>query len=340
MHNARSCIAVALALALLATAPEAFAGGVAPAAATPVQREQAQSRFLRGKELYGQGKFDAALAEFTASLDIVASPNTRLYIGRCLREMNRLVAAYSELGRTSIEAKELAKDDPRYQKASEAAETERKALEPKLGFVEIAVKRAAPTTTMRVGGEEVRRGGWNEPVPVMPGTAEVVVETPGHAAVKKSVTISAGQKQSVELDAAADTPDVATVAVTTDKKDAAAPTDRTGLRTYAYVAGGVALAGLATFTVAGLLANGTYSDLEQTCGGERACPPGHEDEISSGKTQQTIANVGFVFFIVGAAAAVTLYVISTPKSATSTQSAQATAKLVTRGTFLGLEGSF
>lgn len=41
-----------------------------------------------------------------ASLDIVASPNTRLYIGRCLRDMGRTVEAYVELGRAAVEAKE------------------------------------------------------------------------------------------------------------------------------------------------------------------------------------------------------------------------------------------
>jgi hypothetical protein len=109
------------------------------------------------------------------------------------------------------------------------------------------------------------------------------------------------------------------------------------------VAGGIALAGLATFTVAGLLANGTYSDLEQECGGERPCGPGRENDIKTGKTQQTIANVGFVFFVVGAVGAVTLWVLSSPSKSTTTaraSSSRPTAKVVARGSFLGLEGSF
>ncbi len=70
MHHTRCRrslrFAAPLVLAALAFAPSANAAGVTPSAATPVQREQAQSRFLRGKELYNAGKFDAALAEFTA----------------------------------------------------------------------------------------------------------------------------------------------------------------------------------------------------------------------------------------------------------------------------------
>ena len=129
---------------------EAFAAGVAPGQATAVQREQAQTRFARGKEKLAKGDHAGALVEFNASLDIVASPNTRLFVGRCLRESGRLVEAYVELGRTEIEAKELAKDDPRYEKAGQSAHEERAKLEPKLGFVEVEVAHADATTTLKV----------------------------------------------------------------------------------------------------------------------------------------------------------------------------------------------
>lgn len=343
MHQPRCSrslrFAAPLVLAAIAFAPDATASGVTPSAATPVQREQAQSRFLRGKELYSAGKFDAALAEFTASLDIVASPNTRLYVGRCLREMGRYVPAYVELGRTAVEAKELTRDDPRYAKAASAAADERKALEPRLGFIDISITRAAPTTTLKVGGDDVRRGGWSEPVPVMPGTAEVVVETPGHAPLRRTVQVAAGGRQSLAIDAEADTPDVAVVATKQDapSDEAGSGSKRANLRPYAYVAGGVAIAGLATFTVFGLLANGTHSDLEAACG-SRPCPPGHEDEISRGKTQQTIANIGLVVGAIGAAAAVTLFVVGKPSAQATTTGAN--ARVVARGSFLGLEGSF
>lgn len=328
-------MAVAVALAAPAFGEsDAHAAGAAPSAATKAQRDEAQSRFLRGKELFGQNKFDAALAEFTASFDVVASPNTRLYIARCLREMNRLPQAYAEFTRTSTDARALAKEDSRYEKAAEAADQEKQALEPKLGLVNVSVKNASPSTTLKVGGEEVPSSSWNSPIAVSPGAADVVVETPGKPLVKKSVTVSAGQKESVSVDAGGEP--VAKGPSSADQPVVVStPADRAGLRPYAYVAGGVALAGLATFTIAGLLSNGTYSDLEQECGGERACGPGHDDEISKGKTQQTIANVGLVFFVIGAAGAVTLWVLSAPSKTTTT-----TAKVVTRGNFLGLEGSF
>jgi hypothetical protein len=332
----RSSILVATALALsIAGGGVAHAAGVEPAKATPVQREQAQSRFLKGRDLYNAKKYDAALAELNASLDIVASPNTRLYVGRCLRELGRTVAAYAELGRAAVEAKELLRDDARYEKAAQAANDERAALAPKLGFVEVRVTHATPETTLKVASDAVRRGGWEEPVPVVPGTSTIVVETPGHAAIQQQIVVAAGEHKSVEIDAApAGSADVsATTAPPTD-----APSDTASkLRPVMYVTAGLAVVGLATFVIAGAMANGTYSDLEKACG-TGPCPPGHDSDISAGKTQQTFANVGLVVFAVAAAATVTLFFVTAPPKASSP--AAASARVTAGPSFVGLQGVF
>jgi len=342
MQNARFFIAATMAVALFATAAPATAAGVAPSAATSAQREQAQSHFLRGKDFYTQGKYDVALAEFSASLDVVNSPNTRLYVGRCLREMGKTVQAYVELGRTAAEAKELARNDARYNKAATAAADERAQLEPKIGFVAVTVNHPGSSTTLKVAGDDIPRNAWNEPVPVLAGSNEIVVETPGHDPVKRTVNVTSGSNEPVSIDAGAEKSGgaVATTPAPTTTTPEHKPSSGggTNLKPYAYIAAGVGFVGLATFAAFGLLANGTYSDLQQECGGEKACPPGHKDEISRGKTQQTIANVGLVFFLIGGASAVTLFVLSKP-SGDATARANAT-RVVARGSSLGLEGSF
>src|SRR5215469_10581808 len=139
MTSSRLSPACALCAALLALPAAARADGVLPAAATPLQREQAQSRFLRGKDLMDKGQYQDALAEFRASHDIVSSPNTRLEIARDLRASGQLVAAYAEYGRAAVEAKEVASEDDRYRRAYEAASAERAELEPRLAFVSLTV---------------------------------------------------------------------------------------------------------------------------------------------------------------------------------------------------------
>ncbi|HEY6460749.1 MAG TPA: hypothetical protein VIY73_11385, partial [Polyangiaceae bacterium] len=106
------------------------------------------------------------------------------------------------------------------------------------------------------------------------------------------------------------------------------------LRTWAYVAGGVGVAGLVTFTIAGVMARSTYDDLNGACHGG-PCPPDKDGEISSGKTQQTLANVGLVIGIAGIAAGATLFVLSMPRG-----SASASAALVVGPGNVGVRGTW
>lgn len=327
-------------LALTAFSSPAFAAGVDPGAATAVQREQAQARFTRGKSLYEAGKFDAAAEEFRASNEIVASPNARLYYARALREGGHLVQAYVELGRTSVEAREHAKEDGRYEKAAETAENERNALKPKLGFVMVRVENARDDTKLEVGGEEIRRAGWNEPAPVMPGTTEVVVTSGGGAPVRRTVTVSQGKTEDLTIDAASSGAASSSSASPATGGDSASlstsGSDRTKLRPYSYVAFGVGGAGFLTFVLSGLLANGTYGDLQDKCG-SGPCSASLQSEVSRGKTEQTIANVGLVFGVIGAGVGATLFVLSMPKS--DSKPAATLAPTISPG-WAGVKGTF
>jgi hypothetical protein len=322
-------LAAAVVLASLAVAAPSFADGVLPAVATPVQREQAQARFARGKEFLAKKQYDMALTEFRASHEIVA--NTRLEIARCLRAMGRQVAAYAELGRTAVEAKELVVQDNRYQRALDSAKAERAEIEPQLGFVSLTIQNATDDTKVTVGGEEIRRAAWAEPAPVVAGSTDVVIATPGHATVTRTITVPAGQKASVIVDAlSADTPAApAPVAEAPSSTSPGSP-----LRTWAYVAGGVGVAGLLTFTIAGVMARSTYDDLNGACHGG-PCSPDKDGEISSGKTQQTLANVGLGIGIAGVAAGATLFVLSMPKG-----NGPSSAALVVGPGNLGVRGSW
>jgi hypothetical protein len=276
-----------------------------------VQREQAQSLFSRGRELFRHKKYDEALAQFRASHEIVASPNTRLEIARCLRELKNPVAAYVEFGRAAIEAQELVSQDHRYQRAYDAAMAEREDLAPQLGFATIHIENPSDGTVVKVGGEEMRRAAWAEPVPLAAGTTEIVVETPGHAPVTKTVTVAAGQQAALSVDAQSG--DLANKAALPPPQPSPEPSSWTAsARTWSYVAGGVGAAGMLTFAIFGSMAQSNYDDLT------RACPAGpcgadKASEISSGKTQETVANVGLALGIAGLATGAALFVVSLPR---------------------------
>jgi hypothetical protein len=338
--RARIAVAIFALATPLAAAVPALAAPVAPESATPVQREQASARFKAGKDLMDQGKFPEALQQLRESLDIVASPTTRLLVARCLVKMGKLVEGYAELGRTIVEGKELAASDPRYEKAAQSATDERTELEKQIGLVTINVSHATDDTTLTVAGEQLRRGAWGEPAPVMPGTTAIVLTVPGHKPLEASVTMVAGQTKSVDLDASTAAP----LSSSATPQPEPTPTPETpspssgnhGLRTWAYVAGGVGAAGLLSFAIFGALASSKYNDLKNACG-NAPCPPSRADDISTGKTDQTIANVSLALGIVGVAAGATLFVISIPKK--NDAPAPQTSLVVGPGS-LGLRGTF
>jgi hypothetical protein len=328
---------VAFALATTTMASPVLASGVTPKDATPLQREEAQTRFGHARDLYAAKKLDEAHDEFEKSYAIVASPNALLFVARCDRDRGRLVAAYAEYGRTAAEAKEHAADDPRYAKTAEAANDERDALTPQLGFVTISVDRASPETTVTIGTETFGRAEWGEPVPVMPGATDVTIATPGKPSAHQSLTLVAGERKTLSLDAG---PDVArpTAEATHEapqsdgQTSAEAAASRHEMRSFAYGATIVGGVGVATFAVFGLMTNATYDDLQSQCHGP--CPAGvGGSEISKGKTQQTVADVGLAVGLVGAAAAVTLFVLSLPTKSDI-------VALVAGPTWMGARGEF
>jgi hypothetical protein len=318
----------------MSLAPFAHAAGVLPGEATPVQREQAQSRFLRAKDLMSKHKFDEALGELRASQEIVASPNTRLQIARCLLALGKKVAAYVEFGRTAVEAKELLTQDNRYQKAFAAATAERAEIEPQLGFVTMTIANPADATTVTVGGEPIQRAAWSDPAPVVAGTTSVVLVTPGHSPVERNVTLAPGPRVALTIDAQSGAPSEVAPAAPAATSPSAGLSGPSPVRIGAYVAGGVGVLGLATFAVFGAMASSTYNDLNHACG-NGPCPSSKSSEISSGKTQETLANVGLVVGALGVGAGVTLFVLSMPRGASA-----ASAGIVVSPGWAGLRGAW
>ncbi|HLM72315.1 MAG TPA: tetratricopeptide repeat protein, partial [Polyangiaceae bacterium] len=200
-------------------------------------------------------------------------------------------------------------------------------------------------------GKEVPRERWGKPHPVAPGDAEAVLEVPGKPPVKESLTLKVGDKREVALDPNAAAPPPPGGGGAGDAGGGSAGGDTGGgggsgssggpgmtkLRPFAFVAAGVGVAGLATFAIAGIMSNSTYSDLEATCKGP--CPPELADDVSKGKTQQTIANIGLVVGAVGVAAAVPLFILSSGKKSDDAPP-PAEASIVIAPGYLGLRGRF
>jgi hypothetical protein len=100
--------------------------------------------------------------------------------------------------------------------------------------------------------------------------------------------------------------------------------DGSGLRTAGYVAGGVGLAGLALFAIAGLSAKSAYDKLQADCGHTPCTDEAHRSDIEGGRMMQTAANIGLATGLVGLGVGATLLVLGN-QSSTERQGPSATA---------------
>jgi hypothetical protein len=319
-----------------------FAAGVTPAEATPTQKIDAMTHFTAGKHALEEKNWEKAAIELRSSIEIVNSPNARLELARALRDGGKNDEAWEEYGRVAADATKLAATEERYAKTAEAANAERTALEPKLAFLAVTVAHAPADATLKAGGRTVPPDHWLDPIVVSAGAVDVVLsDASGKELARQTVSATVGEKTPAVLDAQPapprpvgpdpdDKPDVQPV----QRETVAAPADRSKLRPYAYVAGGVGVVGLGLFAAFGLMDNSTYKNLQSACQ-NNACPPSKQSDIDSGRTQQTVANIGLVVGAVGVATGATLFILSLGSKSAP---AAATGLVVAPG-YLGLRGS-
>lgn len=328
-----------LAHAALVAAAVLTAGGTAEAMPdgrpqpTAAQVHKATALFVKATELFKAKKFSAALEGFKASYALVPSPNSHLYLARCLSNTGERREAWLEFDRTADEA---SAGGAKYVPTHDSAVLERDELSNKLGLVTVAAPDADASLTIRIANHEVPSDRRGKPYPVDPGMVDVVVEAPGKPPLRRTVTVGAGERRDVSLDA----PVAAPVAPVASAPVAEEKSDGNPLRTGAFVAGGVGVAGFVVFAVGGALSSKTYSDLQALCVNQAGCPNGDrtlaDQKISTGITQQTLANVGLGVGIAGIATGTVLFVLSTRRASSD----QPTTGLVVGPSWIGAKGTF
>ena len=328
----RALLAIALTSAATTVASPAHADSASPSAAAKAKAKRA---FERAQQLYKSGKFEEAAAAFQESYDAVPEPKALLMLARIQRDNGELLKARGT-----------------YQKARDAAEaangqasratldeikSELRDVDGVLGFITIELSHAPPGTRVSIDGSDVT-GQLGNPIRVEPGPLVVTATAPGGMEKSENAMVKAGQTSSVTLsftwsgksdEALADAPEDESEAPPPPKKtpepDRKQPA--TTKRTLTWVAGGVGLVGIATFAVFGSLSASKFKHLEGDCP-QNHCDPSLENDKNTGKTFQTVANVGLVVGAVGLGAAITLFALGGPRDAAhGDQPAQAKLEL-------------
>jgi hypothetical protein len=339
-HRPRIVALVAsLALAHVAGASPAFAQPKGAAAGTPAgDTKKAVDLFKKAQALYKANKFAEALPIFRESYATVASPNTQLNIARCLAATGDNLGAYLELNALIADVDQ--RKDPKYQPARDSAVTERDEAANKIALLTVNVANPTPATRLSVGGRDIPRDQWGQPIPLAPGAVDVSVVTPPGAPVSQQLQLQAGEKRPIALDAAGKAGEGPPPP---PPGGGSSGSSRRFLRPISYVAGGVGVAGFAMFAIGGGLAMSTYADLDKKCGKGtvRFCGADAKGQIDSGKLEKDLANAGLIIGAVGLAAGVTLFLLSRdggPKKEGAQPPTEVHA--VVSPSYLGLQGTF
>ena len=258
------------------------------------QQAAADALFDSARVAMSKGDFDVACEQFRASDKLDPAVGTELNLADCEEKRGRLASAW-ELYRTVEE--QLGERDERLPFAHARAQA-LAARVPKLTL--LLAPGAAKDSTVRDGGVELGGAAFGIALPLEPGVHELVVSAPGFEARSFRVQLSEGQAQSLSvapgraLQAAPSTPSAPPLV-----EPPSEPESGSNQRTLGFVLGGVGVAGLGVGAVTGILVLGKQHTVDDQCQPDKSCTSAGLDAAHSGRTLQTVSNVGWV---VGAAA--------------------------------------
>jgi len=173
-----------------------------PAAASPQSETLALRHFMEGKKAFDGGRFEEALIVFQHSLELMPSPNSRLYIALCHRALGKVGSAYSGFRRAAQEASDrlAATGEKRYAATRNSASAEAAEIERKVPWLTLALPAEAPAgLALTLDGELVLRADWGTAIAVDPGEHEIAARGPRLAPFQRRVNLTLGEKLRVDV---------------------------------------------------------------------------------------------------------------------------------------------
>jgi hypothetical protein len=294
-----------VALALAVCVLEAHASAE-PAAASA---KDDKARFADAVRSYKAGDFAHALPEFEALARETGSPNAELYVGYCYAGLERPADAYAAFEL----AARTAGSEERYAETRTAALNELSNLTLHIAKIVVSPVEQPPGLVVKVDGVVLDPEAFGSHRVFPAGDHRVEATATDRDPIVRDVHVEGGETKTVTLyfpKREAPAPGRTAAPISDENRGS-------GLRTAGFVAAGVGGAGLIAFVVGGLEARSVYNDLNRECGGSPCTDTAHQRDVDSGKSWQTVANVGLVVGGIGVATSATLLYFGYRKGETS-----------------------
>lgn len=311
-----------------------------PAAAqTATEKAAARGLANEGEAALKKKDFAVAFEKFDKASKLVPDAITlTLGLARAQLGLGKLVEA-KESFNLVMRAPLAPNAPPAFKAAKAEAEKEIVGIDANIGGLFITVE--PPNAVVTVDGDPVPAVLIGDRRPTNPGTRIVRGTAPGYRPAEMKLEVKSGGRSDAKLVLAKDAPPPAPVVAEPPPPEPPPPPppppSSNGLRTGAWIAAGVGVAGLAVGGIFGVLAKNKHDDLTKACGGGTKCPPSAKSEHDAFESRGTISTVGFIAAGVGAAVAIPLFVLSKPAPASSSA---ASTSLVVSPTSFAVSGSF
>ena len=302
----------------------AGAAGVSVIDASKTELNDAKGPYMDGVKAMNSKHYKEAVEKFQESYNIVASPNSRLMLGRALIKVNRPLDAYKELEETVAQANELAARQPKYQKTADAARKELDDVRVELAFITVI-----PGTEVSIGGRKLSDADWGKPMPVMPGRIYVEITATDGRIRKKRLRLEPGVTRVL-------TADLTPTSLSNQPAEAEAPKEQeqhqeeatsssggsgSGIdrRTAGYIAGAVGIVGVGAFVGFQVAGSSIFGNLKEKCRGN-TCSAMAVDNAETKGRYEGMSYASLAVGIVGLGLGAYLVFSDHSSSATATES--------------------
>ena len=308
---------LSLALALLATS----------AAGQPRDRAAADALFQAARAEFDRGDFASACEKFAESHRLDPAPGTLLNLALCHEKTGRIASAWEGFRQVA---------DMLHDERVDFARSRSSSLEGRLPWLTLHMPKET-TDGVRVfrDGIELGSASLGIPLPVDPGTHTLVVEAPGRLRSTRTISISEAQRQEVTLKLGPDQP-VSTPPTPPKRPKPASASPTSNDKTWAWVTGGIGVAGVATSLATGALAVSSKRTIDAHCI-DRRCDDQGLDAASAGRTYATISTVSGGVGVLGLG--VGTYLLLSPRTEQH-PSPRIEATAMPGGGFVGMKGRF
>jgi hypothetical protein len=286
-----------------------------PAARTArAQGNTAQAQFDYGLAEMEAGRYASGCPALAESYRIDPHPGVLFTLAECENRWGRIASALTHYEAYLDLFDHMSAEQKAHQRGRD------RVCKEQLGRLRLKVPQLAvslpanapPGTTVTRDGEPLGAPSLGVALPVDPGDHVVVARTPDGVAHETRVTLAPAERKALVADlSAASVPAPAAGATApsppaAQQPDRAPPAAMSPLRTWAWIAAGVGVAGLVLGGVAGAVVLGDKSAIDAGCRPDRTCNAAGLSAASQAQTFGLLSDVGFG---AGAAAAVTSVVL-------------------------------